>query len=57
MQFVPLNKRSKKAQREFYAKKRGSWHGVNPISRTVQSRKVYDRARAKQSTRRNSDVI
>lgn len=57
MQFVPLNKRSKKAQREFYAKKRGSWHGVNPISRTVQSRKVYDRARAKQSTRRNSEVI
>lgn len=57
MQFVPLNKRSKKAQREFYAQKRGSWYGVNPISQTIQNRKAYDRARAKQSTRRNPEAI
>lgn len=57
MQFVPLNKRSKKAQREFYAQKRGSWHGVNPISRTVQSRKAYDRVRVKQSDYRNPEGI
>ena len=34
-QLVPLDKRSKKAQREYHAKQRGSWHGVNPITRTI----------------------
>lgn len=53
MQLVPLNKRSKKAQRKFYAERRGSWHGVNPVSRTIQSRKAYDRARVKQANRRD----
>ena len=52
-QLVPLDKRSKKAQREYHAKQRGSWHGVNPITRTVQSRKTYDRARVKQADRRD----
>ena len=50
-QLVPLDKRSKKAQREYHAKQRGSWHGVNPITRTVQSRKTYDRERVKQADR------
>lgn len=29
----------------------------NPISQTIPNRKAYDRARAKQSTRRNPEVI
>ena len=52
-QLIPLDKRSKKARREYHAKQRGSWHGVNPITRTVQSRKIYDRARVKQADRRD----
>lgn len=36
-QLIPLDKRSKKAQREYHAKQRGSWYGLNPITRTVQS--------------------
>lgn len=55
-QSVPLDKRSKKAQREYHAKQRGSWHGVNPITRTVQSRKTYDRARVKQADRRDLGI-
>lgn len=55
-QLVPLDKLSKKAQREYHAKQRGSWHGVNPITRTVQSRKTYDRARVKQADRRDLGV-
>lgn len=55
-QLVPLDKRSKKAQREYRAKQRGSWHGVNPITRTVQSRKTYDRARVKQADRRDLGI-
>ena len=55
-QLVPLDKRSKKAQREYHAKQRGSWHGVNPITRTEQSRKTYDRARVKQADRRDLGI-
>lgn len=42
-QLVPLNKRSKKAQKEYHAKRRGSWYGLDPVTRTVPSGKVYDR--------------
>ena len=50
-QMVPLNKRSKKAQREYHAKQRGFWYGVNPITRTVPSGKIYDRNRVKRVDR------
>ena len=46
---VPLNKRSKKAQKEYYAKGRGSWYGLNPVTRTVPGGKVYDRNRVKRA--------
>ncbi len=51
VQMVPLNKRSKKAQKEYHAKQRGSWYGLSPVTRTVPSRKVYDRNRIKRATR------
>lgn len=50
-QLVPLNKRSKKAQREYHAKRRGSWYELNPVTRTVPSGKVYDRNRMKRAAR------
>ena len=50
-QMVPLNKCSKKAQKEYHAKQRGSWYGLNPITRTVPSGKVYDRNRVKRAAR------
>ncbi len=49
VQTVPLNKRSKKAQREYHAKLRGTWNGLNPVTRTVPSGKVYDRNRVKRA--------
>lgn len=52
-QLVPLNKRGKKAQKEYYAKQRGSWYGLDPVTRTVPSGKMYDRNRAKRATRGN----
>ena len=48
---VPLNKRSKKAQKEYHAKQRGSWYGVDPITRIVSSGKIYDRNRVKRENR------
>ncbi len=50
-QMVPLNKRSKKEQKEYHAKQRGSWYGLSPVTRTVSSGKVYDRNRVKRAAR------
>ena len=43
MKIIPINKQSKKARRAYYAKQRGSWNGVKPVTRVVESKKVYDR--------------
>lgn len=51
---TPMAKRSKRAQREHYAAKRGSWNGLSPVTRVVQSKKTYDRNRVKRETRRAS---
>lgn len=50
---IPLSKQSKKERQKYYASKRGSWNGVSPVTRVVQSRKVYDRKRIKSADRRN----
>ncbi|MCM1224633.1 MAG: hypothetical protein NC548_60320 [Lachnospiraceae bacterium] len=50
-QFVSLDKQSKKDQKEYHAKQRGSWYGLNPVTRVVPNRKAYDRNAAKQNTR------
>lgn len=50
-QFIPLNKQSKKAQKEYHAKQRGSWNGVSPVTRIVQSGKTYDRNQIKRENR------
>ena len=48
---IPLEKQTKRAQKEFHAKQRGSWHGLNPITRIVSSKKVYNRNRRKKEDR------
>ena len=53
MKLTPLKKQSKNAQRKYYAAKRGSWNGLSPVTRIVQSRKVYDRNRIRQEERRS----
>ena len=52
---IPLEKQSKARQREYHAAQRGSWNGVNPVSRIVPSGKAYDRNRIKREARRNID--
>ena len=42
---VPLKKQSKRAQKEYHSKRRGSWYGISPVTRAVSSGKVYDRKR------------
>ena len=45
---VPLAKQSKKAQKRYHARQRGSWNGLSPVTRVVPSKKVYSRKRLKQ---------
>ena len=40
MKVTPLKKQSKKNQRKFHAAKRGTWNGVSPVTRIVQSRRI-----------------
>ena len=42
--FVPENKMSKKARKELNAQRRTTW-GFSPVSKKVESRKVYNRKR------------
>lgn len=44
--FVPYAKLSKKKQREIDRAKRGSWNGVNPVTRKEKNQKLYDRKKA-----------
>lgn len=46
--FVPFEKLSKKKQRELNKKQRGSWGSINPVSRKVESAKIYNRKKARQ---------
>ncbi len=52
---IPLAKQSKAKQREYHVARRGSWNGVNPVSRIVPSGRAYDRNRMKREARRDSD--
>ena len=44
--YIPLEKRSKKERRAYYAAKRGSWHGVRPVTQVVPNKKHYNRKKA-----------
>ena len=44
--FIPYDKLSKKKQRELNAQKRGSWGGLNPVTRKPENPKAYNRRKA-----------
>lgn len=52
---TPVEKMSKKARRAFHAKKRGSWHGISPVTRINATGKGYNRAREKQAALRDQE--
>lgn len=51
--YIPIQKRSKRAQKDYYAARRGSWDGLNPVSRVVPDKKKYDRRKQKQAEHRS----
>ena len=44
--FIPYEKLSKKKKKELDSARRGSWNGVNPVTRRVESKKVCRRKKA-----------
>lgn len=47
VKLIPLNKRSKKEQKQYHARSRRDWNGLQPITGVVKSKKVYDRKKWK----------
>lgn len=45
--FIPSEKLSKKKQREQNAKRRGSWYGLNPVTRKPENSRAYNRRKAR----------
>ncbi len=48
--YVPYGKLSKKKRRELDAKRRGSWGGLNPVTRKPANPKAYKRIKRKWDT-------
>ena len=46
--YIPLEKRSKREQREYHASRRGNWGAVNPVTRTTPNPKAYYRKKSGQ---------
>jgi hypothetical protein len=45
--YVPIEKQSKRKQKEFHAAQRKSWNGINPVTRVVPNTKAYNRKKSK----------
>jgi hypothetical protein len=45
--FIPFVKLSKKKKRELEARKRGTWGGLNPVTRKPKNPKAYDRQKTR----------
>lgn len=54
--FIPINKKSKKEQKAYYAKQRNTWGELNPVTRTVPNGKGYNRKKMKQEERRSGHI-
>lgn len=50
--YISLDKRSKKAQKEYYAGFRRTWDGVNPVTRTMPNGRAYNRKKDKEKLRK-----
>ena len=54
--FIPFEKLPKKKQRELNQAKRGSWFGLNPVTRKPESSKAYHRRKAQKGSEDSGSV-
>lgn len=52
--YISIDKRSKKARKEYYSNQRNIWGQVNPVTRTMPSGKAYNRQKNKQECKKYS---
>ena len=45
--FVPYQTLSKKKKRELDKARRGSWHGINPVTRKPENSRAYNRKKTR----------
>ena len=50
-QYITIDKRNKKSQKEYYSEMRQTWGLLNPATRTASNGKAYDRNKEKQARR------
>lgn len=55
--FISYEKLSKKKQRELAAKRRGSWGGINPVTRKPANPKAYNRKKARKWSDESSITV
>ena len=46
--FIPLEKQSKRKQREYHAVQRRDWGDISPVTRKLDNGKAYNRKKTKQ---------
>ncbi len=46
--FIPLEKSSKRKQKEYHAAQRRTWGDINPVTRKPKNPKAYDRKKNRQ---------
>lgn len=54
--YIPYAKLSKKEKRKADAARRGTWGELNPVTRKPQNSRAYNRRKARNWTRENSDT-
>jgi len=57
VRFIAYEKLPKKKQHELDRQKRGSWNGVNPVTRKSEDAKVYNRMKAQSWKKDSSDAL
>ena len=48
---IPIKKQTKKSQKAYYDRKRGTWGNIDPVSKVIESKKIYKRNRSKRRER------
>ena len=55
--YIPLEKMSKKMQREYHKKQRKDWGGISPVTRCPDNPKAYNRAKSKRDCDHGSHAL
>ena len=56
-QFLPREKMSKREKRALDSAKRTTWEGVNPVTRTTENKRTYNRKKSPRSYHDDSTGI